>query len=293
MEEWKNSQLDGKLLYEMSYLSYLIYDYMKYWKIDKLDKLNEFFLNEDSNNNLDVYDKQLLMDLKDKYPEGEILKYFTNSVDFQCVIGKNVHTKRYTIIIRGSESYSDWLYNSFVLKKNVYELFPETSKDEIKSKNIKIHSGFYKMIVTDNIHIQIVEYLKILLEETPDWEIYFTGHSMGSATSTLLSYLMAKTLFKTKITVIALASPKIGNLQFKNDYNNIQNLRLYRICYKKDIVTSYPSFYYHVGHCYHFIKNKWIFFDKTNNIPCKIYNYWNPFDHPCKLYIEAIKEFKH
>ena len=47
---------------------------------------------------------------------------------------------------------------------------------------------------------------------------------MGSVTSTLLSYLLAKELPSTYITVVALASPRIGNLAFKEDFDNMLNL---------------------------------------------------------------------
>ena len=212
MDSWQKEETDWNMLYEMSYLSYLVYGYMKYWKVDKLDQLNTFFKDEKDNDNLGVYDKQLLEDLKKKYPQGEILQYFTNSVDFQCVIGKNTHKKRFTIVIRGSESTKDWFYNMFVWKRDLTDLFNKSLED--KYSKIKVHSGFYKMITTDNIHTKIIDYMKDLMKENPDWEIYFSGHSMGSVTSTLLSYLMAKELSNTKITVVALASPRLGNYEF-------------------------------------------------------------------------------
>jgi len=291
MDEWQREQTDWQNIYEMSYLAYLVYDYMKYWKIDKLDNLNEFFVNESSNTNLDVYDKALLKDLQKKYPQGEILKYFTNSADFQCVIGKNSHKKRYTIVVRGSESYKDWFYNMFVLKTALNGLFDDNVVNREKYSRIKVHSGFYKMITTDNIHVDIISYMKELIQKSPTWDIYFSGHSMGSVTSTLLSYLMAIELPKTKITVVALASPRIGNLAFKTDYDNIPNLKLYRVCYKRDIVTSFPAFYYyHVGCNLLYMNDKWTDYGKTNKISYYIYNRWNPMDHLCKSYITALKK---
>ena len=291
MEAWKNESTNWTTMYEMSYLAYLVYDYMKYWKFDKLSLLNEFFTNEADNKNLDVYDKQLLTDLKKKYPQGEILRYFTNSVDFQCVIGKNSHKKRYTIVVRGSESSKDWLYNMFVWKTDITRLFEDTESNKKKYSAIRVHSGFYKMITTDNIHTQIIDFMKDQIKENPDWEIYFSGHSMGSVTSTLLSYLMAKTLSKTKISVVALASPRVGNLAFKNDFESVPNLRLYRICYKRDIVTSFPSFYYyHVGCNLLYMNNKWNDYGRINQISYYLYNRWNPMDHLCQSYIDALKE---
>lgn len=291
MDEWQREQTDWQNIYEMSYLAYLVYDYMKYWKIDKLDNLNEFFVNESSNTNLDVYDKALLKDLQKKYPQGEILKYFTNSADFQCVIGKNSHKKRYTIVVRGSESYKDWFYNMFVWKTTLNGLFDDNVVNREKYSRIKVHGGFYKMITTDNIHVDIISYMKELIQKNPTWDIYFSGHSMGSVTSTLLSYLMAIELPKTKITVVALASPRIGNLAFKTDYDNIPNLKLYRVCYKRDIVTSFPAFYYyHVGSNLLYMNDKWTDYGKTNKISYYIYNRWNPMDHLCKSYITALKK---
>ena len=291
MDEWQREQTDWQNIYEMSYLAYLVYDYMKYWKIDKLDHLNKFFASESDNSNLDVYDKTLLIDLQKKYPQGEILKYFTNSSDFQCVIGKNSHKKRFTIVVRGSESSKDWLYNMFVWKTALNGLFDDNIINREKYSRIKVHSGFYKMITTDNTHVDIITYMKGLILENPTWDIYLSGHSMGSVTSTLLSYLMAIELPKTKITVVALASPRVGNLAFKNDYDNIPNLKLYRVCYKRDIVTSFPAFYYyHVGYNLLYMNDKWTDYGKTNKISYYLYNRWNPMDHLCKSYITALKK---
>ena len=291
MDTWQKEPTDWTTLYEMSYLSYLVYDYMKYWKINKLEHLNEFFANESSNENLDVYDKELLTDLKKKYPQGEILRYFTNSVDFQCVIGKNTHKKRYTIVVRGSESSKDWFYNMFVWKTAINGLFEDNAANRDKYSKIRVHSGFYKMITTDNIHNELLTYMKGLIKENPTWDIYFSGHSMGSVTSTLLSYLLAKELPNTKITVVALASPRVGNFAFKTDFDNTPNLKLYRICYKRDIVTSFPAFYYyHVGCNLLYMDDKWTDYGKTNKISYYLYNRWNPMDHLCKSYIDALKQ---
>jgi len=290
MELWKTETTDWTTIYEMSYLAYLVYDYMKYWKIDNLDNLNRFFATESDNVNLDVYDKKLLIDLQQRYPQGKILRYITNSSDFQCVIGKNIHQKRYTIVVRGSESKKDWLYNMFVWKTAINDLFEDNIVNREKYKGIKVHSGFYKMITSDNTHIEIINYMKDLIKETPDWDIYFTGHSMGSVTSTLLSYLLAKELPNTKISVVALASPRVGNLAFKNDFASIPNLRLYRVCYKRDIVTSFPSFYYyHVGCNLLYMNNIWTDYGDSNKVSYYIYNRWNPMDHLCKSYIDALK----
>ena len=133
--------------------------------------------------------------------------------------------------------------------------------------------------------------MKELIQKNPTWDIYFSGHSMGSVTSTLLSYLMAIELPKTKIPVVALASPRIGNLAFKTDYDSIPNLKLYRVCYKRDIVTSIPAFYYyHVGCNLLYMNDEWTDYGKTNKISYYIYNRWNPIDHLCKSYITALKK---
>ena len=100
------------------------------------------FSNESDNDNLDG-DKELLKDLQMKYPQGEILRYFTNSVDFQCVIGK-ILQKRFAIVVRGSESMKDWFYNMFVWKSSITELFEDNATNREKYSKIKVHSGFYK-----------------------------------------------------------------------------------------------------------------------------------------------------
>ena len=67
----------------------------------------------------------------------------------------------------------DWFYNMFVWKRNITELFEDNATNREKYSKIKVHSGFYKMITTDNMHNDIISYMKDLIQKNPGWDIYF------------------------------------------------------------------------------------------------------------------------
>ena len=87
---WKEKN-NNELIRDMGKLVTLIYDYAKHWRLDNFNNLNQFFEDNHKNENLNNNEKSSLLDMSNKYPDGKVLKFFTNSADLQCVIGKNPH----------------------------------------------------------------------------------------------------------------------------------------------------------------------------------------------------------
>ena len=170
METWKNSDTPWREVVEMGNLTNLIYDYAKHWKINELDDLSSFFEKNAENEHLGENDKSTLLELKEKYPEGKILKFFTNSADLQCVVGENPHKKRYTIVFRGSEGLLDWLYDLIIIKIHLHD-------------GVYVHRGFYKQLTNNNTFDRMKTYIHTLIALHPDWEWYVSGHSLGGALS--------------------------------------------------------------------------------------------------------------
>ena len=127
----------------------------------------------------------------------------------------------------------------------------------------------------------------------PDYNWYITGHSLGGALSILAGYLFAKRYNNKNFVIVSLASPRVGNYYFKKDFENLDNLKHYRICNNKDIVTAVPYInYYHCGYTIHYKNNKWIklgndYNDKKYNI-FKLYNF---YDHSCSKYVINLNNF--
>jgi predicted lipase len=265
-------------IYDMGKLMFLIYDYMEKWRVKKFSNIDHFI--EKNHDLLHDNDVKILTELKEKYSEGELLKYFTNSADLQCLVGKNPHKKRITIVFRGTDGFLDCLYDILIIKTNI-------------GNGVKIHKGFYNQLFNGGVFNKLKILIQNQLYEHPGWDIYITGHSLGAALSTISSYLLAKEFPNTKFHVITFASPKVGNYKFQQEYQSIKNLTCYRICYNKDCVTAFPTlWYYHVGHNLWFDKNKkeWHYYNQCN---CKSYFlcwYYNVFDHSGINYLKCVED---
>lgn len=279
LETWKTESVPWYLLFEMSQLTNLIYDYAKYWTINNFLDLDNFFSTNTDNETLCMKDKECLQEMKGKYPQGEIVKFHSNDADLQCVVGKNPHKKRYTLIFRGSEGLWDWLYDLLIIKTRLEE-------------DIYVHKGFYKQLMYNNTFDKIVETVNTCHFENPDWEWVISGHSLGAALSTLSGYLLAQRIPGARFTVVSLASPRVGDFNFKDAFNKIKNLRHFRITNHRDSVVSIPTWrYYHTGHAIHYNGSRECWEDFGLNPPSfYLYNCWNPFDHSCGHYVKHLSE---
>ena len=166
--------------------------------------------------------------------------------------------------------------------------YKQTTLDNLN--DIKVHEGFYNryMLLEQDI-------LRTLNNNIGNINnIILSGHSLGSAIATICAYKIKKNINIdcNKIYAYLFASPRVGNTNFCEDYNN--NIpKTYRIVNISDIIPtlpppispnfeipSKPYFFEHVG----LIKNV-IYFDNNwksvlnNHL---IYNYRN--------YIENIKK---
>jgi len=263
-------------IYDMAKLMFLIYDYMEKWRVTDFMHLDHFI--ENNHDLVKEKDVKLLLELQEKYPEGELLKYYTNSADLQCLVGKNPTRKRLTIVFRGTDGFLDCLYDLFIIQRNIGD-------------GVKVHRGFYNQLFNGGVYAKLKMIVEHQLQQHPDWSVHITGHSLGAALSTISSYLFAKDFPNTQFHVTTFASPKVGNYKFQQDYQSIQNLNCYRICYNRDCVTAFPTmWYHHVGHNLWFDKKKkeWHYYDQCN---CKNYYlcwYYNVFDHYGINYLNAI-----
>jgi len=280
MTSKNNNNVDWELIDDMSKLMFLIYDYTDKWKLqNKSVNFLDTFITQ--NRNL-VSDKDitLLSGLKEKYPKGEFLNFYSNSSDAQCFIGTNPRKKRLCIVFRGTDSFTDCLYDLFIIKKNL-------------GNGIKVHRGFYNQLHYDNLYQKVLTVVREQTQKHPDWSVCITGHSLGGALATLSGYLLAKELPQLQYTVYAFASPKVGNKKFKTEYNALENVYTCRICYNKDCVIAFPTFWYeHVGYNLWYEKrtDTWHFYDKAIDQRFYIYYYYNGFDHSSTNYMNIVNK---
>jgi len=260
--------------YDMAKLMYLVYGYMKAWKINKSSDISSAV------EELSQEDTRLLNELSEKYPKGEVLQYYTNKLDLQCVIGKNPKKKRYDIVFRGTDSLTDAAWDLVICQKQLED-------------GVKVHQGFYNQLHYGNVFDDMKQFIRQLFVETPDWTVYICGHSAGAADSTIASYLLSKEFPNITFNVFTFASPKVGNKKFKEIYNSIPNLNQLRICYNRDVVTSVPTFsYYHVGNnlWYKSGNETWYYYDKFSAFSYYIYYFYNVYDHSGIRYVNALEK---
>ena len=153
--------------------------------------------------------------------------------------------------------YNAYYYNYAILKSEKYKKyvfsFPGfTRKLELiavilfsqltqfgESQNIKVNTFFNKIfsyIKNDIFDENIINDIK----NNNDYQIIFTGHSLGGAISTLASYYFSKhKLSKNEIILITFGQPRVGNEDFAKDYMSI-NKNVYRIQRDEDIFSMFP-----------------------------------------------------
>jgi predicted lipase len=278
-QKTKAPSVDWEIMDDMSKLMFLIYDYADAWNLqNKSIGILDTFVNEHKDLVSSDTTVSLLTGLQQKYPRGELLQYYSNSAGAQCFVGTNPRKKRLCIVFRGTDSFTDCLYDLFVIKKHL-------------GNGIKVHRGFLNQLKSSQLYDKLLAVVREQSEAHPDWSVCITGHSLGAALATLCSYLLAKELPHVQYNVYAFASPKVGNKRFKEEYNAMPTLYNCRICYNKDCVVAFPTFWYaHVGVNLWYEKrtDTWHFYDTTINHSFYLCDYYNPFDHLSSNYMEAI-----
>lgn len=152
------------------------------------------------------------------------------------------------IAIRGTESNNDKLQDARVIKRSL----------KLAGKRWgRVHSGFRSSYLS--LRKQIIPYIesriKAYREKGQELRIWGTGHSLGAAIATLFhAEFMAtgNTNFQGSYTV---GSPRVGGERFADRFNSEmmeRNIPLFRLRYRKDMVTMLPphirpSRYRHVG----------------------------------------------
>ncbi|MDX2469788.1 MAG: lipase family protein [SAR324 cluster bacterium] len=141
------------------------------------------------------------------------------------------------LVYRGTEPKKvlDWASNADIL----FEDFG----------GVKVHSGFLNAYKSVNGEVQ-----KILSEKLTDQPLWIAGHSLGGAIATLATYDRVKNggdPLKNEVQLAGLytyGSPRVGNEDFRKDYNRIFKEKTYRMVNNNDVVTRVPPQLFGYGH---------------------------------------------
>ena len=176
------------------------------------------------------------------------------------VVGINPNEKRITVAFRGSTTKNDFLTDAkmdmvSVPDPEIFATKPnEKSKGDKVESDICIHQGFYEYLFGSgkdgqSKYEEIMTHVQKLFETKPEYKdeykLYVTGHSLGGALATLFGfYASASSIVPGPVTVVSVASPRVGNLQFAacfTEYESQGKLRHLRIANHRDPVTLGPT----------------------------------------------------
>jgi len=240
----------------------IIYDYKKTISFDSSTEINADFKND------------ILISLKQTAPNGKVINYIDdNRNGLQTGITKSFSQKRICVVFRGSEEINDWYHNLMIKKVSINNI-----------RSIRVHEGFFKQLNSNNNYRKIADILLEEISKNPDYEVFVLGHSLGASLSTLFGYQFSKET-SALINVVTFAGPRVGNLNFKKDFEKQHNLIHYRITNKHDIVPALPIInYHHVGE--HIHMNGKSFEKKNGN---SLFTSWSVKDHDIKSYYDSLK----
>ena len=160
--------------------------------------------------------------------------------DLEGFIGYLSSSRAIWIVFRGSNSFLNWLDN-FQVRQVDYTTWSNCS-------GCKVHNGFYH--ATLNLRNKTIDYIHILQKIYPTYDLYISGHSLGSAIADLMSMELASEGIKSNVYIYG--KPRVGNQAYSEFYSKtIPNH--YRHTHNKDIVPHLPpkkidtqlSGYYH------------------------------------------------
>uniref|UniRef100_A0A7S1ZG03 Fungal lipase-type domain-containing protein n=1 Tax=Ditylum brightwellii TaxID=49249 RepID=A0A7S1ZG03_9STRA len=161
-------------------------------------------------------------------------------------IGKNPDMKRITVVFRGSTTSADWEHNCKCSSEELEEGFMELLEGipsvnaELASefKDVRLHTGFSKYLFKNcgknaegvecekpKFH-QIVDHVRRLLEENPDYELWFTGHSLGGALAVLAASAAALLDdIKTTVKLVSFAAPQVGKENYVKIMDRLESTK--------------------------------------------------------------------
>jgi Lipase (class 3) len=163
--------------------------------------------------------------------------------------------KRITLVFRGTDNAlafsTNWITNLYTSKCQgivpvvVQAALPSGGGGASSSSRIWFHSGYFNYVFSltldEKDHVGWRKYDEILkdvqrvLRDHPGYKLYVTGHSLGAALATLVSfYLTCEPDIPKPVTCINFASPRIGDGHFLKAVRALEErgwLRMLRIVY--------------------------------------------------------------
>ncbi len=151
--------------------------------------------------------------------------------------------KRTIVAFAGTDDLEDW--------KNNAKTWSEPIHDPICNKQIRVHDGFQNTAtaVYEQNNKALLSYLKKLTQQGQ--HIYITGHSLGGALATIVSYQLKITEPSLNIVgIYTYGQPYTGDDDFQGCYDAQLKNKTFRFVDDKDVIPKarLDNSYRHVGH---------------------------------------------
>ncbi|KAG9288661.1 hypothetical protein G9A89_006762 [Geosiphon pyriformis] len=124
-------------------------------------------------------------------------------------------------------------------KKNTRQIdYPPTAAF---SSFAKVHAGLYQRF--NGAQVKILKNLVRIKKIRPEWKFVLTGHGLGGAYAVLagLALINIPTFQDEQIIITTFGEPRIGNKEFAEYVDNIQNFKIYRFTHTIDPFVQMPA----------------------------------------------------
>jgi hypothetical protein len=191
------------------------------------------------------------------------LDYVVEDNGVRALQGYDSNTETLFVAFRGSVNIQNWIDNIQVSKITPYN-----------NMSISVEKGFYKAYAS--VKADLFDKLSLLAKKYETTRLLITGHSFGAAMATLLTYEII-TLFPTYTVThfITFGSPRVGNSDFVQSFNQHYSNVYYRITHYYDMVPHVPEEF--MGYLH--VSNE-IWYDENNTI-FTICDDYNTEDNKC------------
>jgi hypothetical protein len=185
------------------------------------------------------------------------LDYVVEENGVRALQGYDSTTQSLFVAFRGSASIQNWIDNIKVSQITPYD-----------DDSIGVEKGFYKSY--NYLKVDLFDNLSILSKKYGTRNILITGHSLGAAMATLMTYDII-TLFPSYVVthLITFGSPRVGNSKFVESFNEQYENVYYRITHYYDMVPHVPEEF--MGYL-HISNEVWYNEGNTDFIICDDYN---------------------
>ena len=161
--------------------------------------------------------------------------YLVENKGSRAIMGYDGISQSLFVAFRGSSNIQNWINNLQVSHISPYE-----------NNNIKVDKGFYNSYLY--LKDEIFKNLNSLTINYKTNQISVTGHSLGAAQATLLSFDLLYNPNYELLNVYTYGSPRVGNEDFSHDFTS--HFLSNRITHYYDIVPHVPEEilgYLHIG----------------------------------------------